>query len=154
MDREGEPVVLVADEFFRLVHKDRTGQRMLHPRGASVGFLAQTAREDVGARLVRTGEVIRIERGWPHRTVAYQPKNNNDWRPVSTPPDPPQLAGPLEYTLRGLLRREPRSRMRPEELHRRLKQVASGQIKPSRRLRHRVGRLAPSHDAELATCRI
>lgn len=44
---------------------------------------------------------------------------------ATSPPDPPRLAGSLKPVLLGLLRKNPKSRMRPEEVMTRLRRIAA-----------------------------
>jgi Protein kinase domain len=46
---------------------------------------------------------------------------------ATEPPDPPRRAGPLKPVLAGLLRRDPRDRLRPDDVRRMLQRVAAGE---------------------------
>jgi serine/threonine protein kinase len=56
---------------------------------------------------------------------------------ATTRPDPPQRAGALQPVLAGLLRRNPRARISPEDAERLLSSVAEGRPRPRRLLRPR-----------------
>jgi eukaryotic-like serine/threonine-protein kinase len=58
---------------------------------------------------------------------------------ATQPPDTPRRAGPLRPLLIGLLRKNPRHRMRASEAEKLLRRIAAGDALPSRR----GGRLAP-----------
>jgi serine/threonine protein kinase len=69
---------------------------------------------------------------------------------ATQPPDPPRRAGPLRPVLIGLLRKNPRHRMRAAEAERLLRRVAAGEAVPSRRLGLLSGRARAAPEAATA----
>jgi hypothetical protein len=65
--------VLLADEFFRLAHNDRTGRPLLHDRAAAVGLAAALVAElaFAGRITVRDGQLQVRDRTPPHDVLAH-----------------------------------------------------------------------------------
>ncbi|HEU4421053.1 MAG TPA: serine/threonine-protein kinase [Pilimelia sp.] len=67
---------------------------------------------------------------------------------ATEPPNPTRNAGPLRPVLAGLLRRDPRARLHPDEVHTLLLRVVTGEAKSRPRLLARLGPAARSATAD------